>query len=182
MGRKKRNRASLKPFCFYCEREFDDEKVLIQHQKAKHFKCSACNRKLDTATGLVVHMLQVHKETISRVPNSNNGRDNPDLIIHGMDGVPIELLNEKQAKLDEERGAVRHSKSAHTTVGMSIMSGFFNQIQQTHPHGMMMPGMGPGMMMPPQIGTMNQIGPGGKSKVLIIHSIILLNLSYFRST
>lgn len=65
-----------------------------------------------------------------------------------MDGVPIELLNEKQAKLEEERGAVRHSKSAHTTFGMSVMSGFFNQIQQ--PGG----GMGfqppPGMGMPPQ--------------------------------
>lgn len=150
MGRKKRSRAQLKPFCFYCEREFDDEKVLIQHQKAKHFKCSACNRKLDTAAGLVVHMLQVHKETISRVPNSNNGRDNPDLIIHGMDGVPIELLNEKQAKLEAERGAVRHSKSAHTTFGMSVMSGFFNQIQQTQPQGASFAGMP--QAMPPQMG------------------------------
>ena len=24
-----------KPWCFYCDREFDDEKILIQHQKAK---------------------------------------------------------------------------------------------------------------------------------------------------
>jgi len=23
----------------YCNREFDDEKILVQHQKAKHFKC-----------------------------------------------------------------------------------------------------------------------------------------------
>lgn len=60
MGRKKRkNKLVLKPFCFYCTREFDDEKVLIQHQKAKHFKCTECSRKLDTATGLQVHMQQV---------------------------------------------------------------------------------------------------------------------------
>lgn len=161
MGRKKRNRAQLKPFCFYCDREFDDEKVLIQHQKAKHFKCMACNRKLDTATGLVVHMLQVHKETISRVPNAINGRENPDLIIHGVDGVPIELLNEKQALLDEERGAVRHSKSAHTTFGMSVMSGFFNQMQGG-PHGVTPPGI-----MAPQFG-MNQFGAGGKNSHIVI--------------
>lgn len=131
MGRKKRRGAQLKPFCYYCDREFDDEKVLIQHQKAKHFKCSECNRKLDTATGLVVHMLQVHKETISRVPNANSGRDNPEDIIHGMAGVPPNIINEKQAKLDEERGAAKHQKAAHTVFGMSVMSGFFNQMHNT---------------------------------------------------
>lgn len=140
MGRKKRRGAQLKPFCYYCDREFDDEKVLIQHQKAKHFKCSECNRKLDTATGLVVHMLQVHKETISRVPNANPGRDNPEDIIHGMAGVPQDILNEKQAKLDEERGAAKHQKAAHTVFGMSVMSGFFSQMQ--NPQGVLPPGLG----------------------------------------
>jgi hypothetical protein len=48
----------------YCERDFEDEKVLIQHQKAKHFKCPHCNKKLNTAGGMVVHVAQVHKETI----------------------------------------------------------------------------------------------------------------------
>lgn len=39
MGRKKRGTIKKVVFCYYCDREFDDEKVLIQHQKAKHFKC-----------------------------------------------------------------------------------------------------------------------------------------------
>jgi hypothetical protein len=146
MGRKKRRQAQLKPFCYYCGRDFDDEKVLIQHQKAKHFKCSECNRKLDTATGLVVHMLQVHKETISRVPNAILGRDNPEDIIHGMAGIPPEIIEEKKEKLEEERGAAKHKKAAHTVFGMSVMSGFFNQMSKPHANlqpGLLQPGMAP---------------------------------------
>lgn len=33
----------------------------MQHQKAKHFKCGHCPRKLNTAGGLAVHIQQVHK-------------------------------------------------------------------------------------------------------------------------
>lgn len=33
------------------ERDFDDLKILISHQKAKHFKCERCNRRLNTAGG-----------------------------------------------------------------------------------------------------------------------------------
>ncbi|KAG9013921.1 hypothetical protein FRB93_000302 [Tulasnella sp. JGI-2019a] len=58
---KKKNKLVLKPWCWYCEREFEDEKVLMQHQKAKHFKCKHCPRKLNTAGGLAVHVQQVHK-------------------------------------------------------------------------------------------------------------------------
>lgn len=123
MGRKKRRGVQLKPFCYYCEREFDDEKVLIQHQKAKHFKCQDCNRKLDTASGLVVHMLHVHKDTINKVPNAMEGRDSPDVVIHGMDGVPDEIVEAKQQKLFEEKGLAKHMKSAHTVFGMETLSG-----------------------------------------------------------
>ena len=35
MGRKKKKYEEEKPWCFYCDREFDDEKILIQHQRAK---------------------------------------------------------------------------------------------------------------------------------------------------
>jgi len=70
MGKKKKVREeeanNSDIWCFYCERQFDDEKVLIQHQKAKHFKCHLCSKKLSTAGGLVVHVMQVHKETIKR--------------------------------------------------------------------------------------------------------------------
>lgn len=40
-----------RPWCYYCERDFDDLKILISHQKAKHFKCDRCGRRLNTAGG-----------------------------------------------------------------------------------------------------------------------------------
>ena len=40
-----------RPWCYYCERDFDDLKILINHQKAKHFKCERCGRRLNTAGG-----------------------------------------------------------------------------------------------------------------------------------
>lgn len=38
------------------ERDFEDLKLLISHQKAKHFKCDKCGRRLNTAggTGLLI--------------------------------------------------------------------------------------------------------------------------------
>ena len=50
---------SLTPGTRYCKREFDDDKVLIYHQKAKHFKCHICHKKLYTAPGLAIHCSQV---------------------------------------------------------------------------------------------------------------------------
>lgn len=57
MGRKKKKQT--KPWCWYCNREFDDEKILLQHQKAKHFKCHICHKKLYTGPGLQIHSIQV---------------------------------------------------------------------------------------------------------------------------
>jgi hypothetical protein len=65
MGKKKK-RAVEKVFCYYCDREFDDEKILVQHQKAKHFKCHVCHKKLSTASGMTIHVLQVHKESVTK--------------------------------------------------------------------------------------------------------------------
>uniref|UniRef100_A0A8C9H9Q6 C2H2-type domain-containing protein n=1 Tax=Piliocolobus tephrosceles TaxID=591936 RepID=A0A8C9H9Q6_9PRIM len=105
MGRKKRRvNIDMKPFCYYCDREFDDEKVLIQHQKAKHFKCLQCNRKLDIANGLVVHMMQVHKTNLKTVPNSLPKRNDPELIIRGMNGVPTEIIEDNLNKLKQKLG------------------------------------------------------------------------------
>jgi len=87
MGRKKK-RVDDKPVCWYCERTFEDEKILIQHQKAKHYKCPCCHKKLSTIGGLVTHCAQVHKETISSVPHAKPGRDTLKYEIYGMDGVP----------------------------------------------------------------------------------------------
>lgn len=64
MGKKKKR--AEKVWCYYCDREFDDEKILVQHQKAKHFKCHVCHKKLSTAGGMAIHVLQVHKETVTK--------------------------------------------------------------------------------------------------------------------
>ncbi|TXG48357.1 hypothetical protein EZV62_027651 [Acer yangbiense] len=66
MGKKKK-RVSSKVWCYYCDREFDDEKILVQHQKAKHFKCHVCHKKLSTASGMAIHVLQVHKESVTKL-------------------------------------------------------------------------------------------------------------------
>ena len=107
MGRKKANQLGsvkppFKPFCYYCDREFDDEKVLIQHQKFKHFRCILCNRKPDTAPGLVVHLLQVHKESLDKVPNSLEDRENPNVKIYGMSGVPTACIISRAKGTDLE--------------------------------------------------------------------------------
>lgn len=107
MGRKKRKLdLELKPFCYYCDREFSDEKVLLQHQKAKHFKCLICDRKLDLANSLAVHMMQVHKSNLKAVPNSLPKRSNPELNIRGMNGVPTELIEDNLNKLKQKINAL----------------------------------------------------------------------------
>ena len=57
MGKKKRGHPDIeevlaRPWCYYCERDFDDLKILISHQKAKHYKCDRCGRRLNTAGGV----------------------------------------------------------------------------------------------------------------------------------
>jgi len=33
--RSKTKGTQIKPFCYYCDRDFEDEPTLVQHQKAK---------------------------------------------------------------------------------------------------------------------------------------------------
>jgi hypothetical protein len=97
MGRKKKKQT--KPWCWYCNREFDDEKILLQHQKAKHFKCHICHKKLYTGPGLQIHSIQVHKENIDKIPNAIKGRDNIEIEIYGMEGIPEEDLRAHEKRL-----------------------------------------------------------------------------------
>ncbi|OAY83085.1 protein SUPPRESSOR OF FRI 4 isoform X2 [Ananas comosus] len=90
MGKKKKRVEKF--WCYYCDREFDDEKILVQHQKAKHFKCHVCHKKLSTASGMAIHVLQVHKETVTKVPNAKPDRDSTEIEIFGMQGIPPEIL------------------------------------------------------------------------------------------
>lgn len=94
----KRNRPTLedlleRPWCFYCNKDFDDLKILVDHQKAKHYKCQVayCNRRLNTVGGLRVHMQQVHKEELKSVPNALDDRDDVNLEIFGMEGIPAQM-------------------------------------------------------------------------------------------
>ncbi|GMY35055.1 protein SUPPRESSOR OF FRI 4 isoform X2 [Fagus crenata] len=101
MGKKKK-RASSKVWCYYCDREFEDEKILVQHQKAKHFKCHVCHKKLSTAGGMAIHVLQVHKESVTKVPNAKPGRESTDIEIYGMQGIPPDVLAAHYGEEDED--------------------------------------------------------------------------------
>ncbi|KAJ5696677.1 hypothetical protein N7536_007089 [Penicillium majusculum] len=103
MGKKRRG-PSLeelldRPWCYYCERDFDDLKILISHQKAKHFKCDNCNRRLNTAGGLSVHLSQVHKEQLTQVHNALPNRMGVDIEIFGMEGIPADVLKAHQQRV-----------------------------------------------------------------------------------
>ncbi|XP_060974803.1 protein SUPPRESSOR OF FRI 4 isoform X1 [Cannabis sativa] len=101
MGKKKKRVAS-KVWCYYCDREFDDEKILVQHQKAKHFKCHVCHKKLSTASGMAIHVLQVHKESVTKVPNAKSGRESTEIEIYGMQGIPDDVLAAHYGEEDED--------------------------------------------------------------------------------
>lgn len=98
------------------ERDFDDLKILISHQKAKHFKCERCGRRLNTAggksarpaairkhaltfAGLSVHMNQVHKETLTSVDNALPNRAGLEYEIFGMEGVPEDIVQAHNQRL-----------------------------------------------------------------------------------
>ncbi|KAK5165796.1 uncharacterized protein LTR77_008719 [Saxophila tyrrhenica] len=97
---KKRKQPSLdslleRPWCYYCDRDFDDLAVLLDHQRAKHFKCHICPKRLHTAGGLMVHVQNVHKESIDTIANALPGREGTNLEIWGMLGVPEDYKKEK---------------------------------------------------------------------------------------
>lgn len=103
-----------RPWCYYCERSFDDISVLISHQKIKHLSCLLCNRHLNTAGGLKVHMANVHKENITRIENALPGRESMDIEIFGQCGVPEELLAKREAEIREEYARVQAECRART--------------------------------------------------------------------
>lgn len=104
MGKKKRGHPDVeeilaRPWCYYCERDFEDLKLLISHQKAKHFKCERCGKRLNTAGGLSVHMNQVHKESLSSVENALPNRQGLDVEIFGMEGVPEDIVQQHNQRI-----------------------------------------------------------------------------------
>ncbi|KAI0028472.1 hypothetical protein K488DRAFT_58487, partial [Vararia minispora EC-137] len=97
-----RRRRPLCPFlCSYAP------PVLMQHQKAKHFKCSMCPRRLNTAGGLAVHIQQVHKlepENLPRIENALPGRDGYEVEIFGMEGIPAPDIADYKRRKEIELG------------------------------------------------------------------------------
>ncbi|KAG6639495.1 hypothetical protein CIPAW_10G104800 [Carya illinoinensis] len=122
MGKKKK-RASSKVWCYYCDREFEDEKILVQHQKAKHFKCHVCHKKLSTAGGMAIHVLQVHKESVTKVPNAKPGRESTDIEIYGMQGIPPDVLAAHYGEEEEETPKVAKVDIPSTPLVGSIVPG-----------------------------------------------------------
>ncbi|PWN36254.1 uncharacterized protein FA14DRAFT_113378, partial [Meira miltonrushii] len=112
MGRRKKNVPQFEAWCWYCDREFEDEKVLLQHQRAKHYRCPYCPRRLNTSGGLTVHLHQVHKAEPTTIENALPGRESFDIEIYGMVGIPEADLTEWQ-----ERKAKRGENGAQGRVG-----------------------------------------------------------------
>lgn len=109
-----------RPWCYYCERDFDDLKILISHQKAKHYKCDQCGRRLNTAGGLSVHMSQVHKESLTSIENALPNRNDVNIEIFGMEGVPADVLEAHRQRITNEyfkRMAARRAETGNPPPG-----------------------------------------------------------------
>ncbi|KAG6371876.1 C2H2 finger domain-containing protein [Boletus reticuloceps] len=86
----------------------------MQHQKAKHFKCNMCPRRLNTAGGLAVHIQQVHKlepENLPRIENALPGRDGYEVEIFGMEGIPAPDVADYKRRKEIELGLAAGSIS-----------------------------------------------------------------------
>lgn len=111
MGGKKRKQGRTleeeldRPWCYYCgdERDFDDLGVLMDHMKAKHFKCHNCPKRMTTAGGLKTHVANVHKEAVTRIDNVLvPGRDDPNVEIYLMTGIPDHVIQAKRQAIIEK--------------------------------------------------------------------------------
>ncbi|KAI6139518.1 hypothetical protein BKA82DRAFT_30048 [Pisolithus tinctorius] len=84
------------------------------HQKAEHFKCGMCPRRLNTTGGLAVHIQQVHKlepENLLRIENALPGRDGYEVEIFGMEGIPAPDVADYKRRKEIELGLAAGSIS-----------------------------------------------------------------------
>ncbi|KAF7074391.1 hypothetical protein CFC21_079262 [Triticum aestivum] len=156
MGKKKKRVEKV--FCYYCDREFDDEKILVQHQKAKHFKCHVCHKKLSTAGGMAIHVLQVHKESVTKVPNAKPERDSTEIEIFGMQGIPSDVLAAHYG--EEEDPSSKVAKVEVPTIRPPIMPNYpLGMPFPPRPYGAARPMYNPAMMVRPPIWPLQQPQP-----------------------
>ncbi|XP_066588478.1 BUB3-interacting and GLEBS motif-containing protein ZNF207-like isoform X2 [Prorops nasuta] len=158
MGRKKKKQS--RPWCWYCNREFEDEKILIQHQKAKHFKCHICHKKLYTGPGLSIHCMQVHKEAIDKVPNSLPNRSNIEIEIYGMEGIPPNDAKEHERQRNGGRPGSPSSGEDEPVQKKAKPEGLLGSAPGAIPAGSnMLPNVMPGMATHPGMPPMSQFPP-----------------------
>lgn len=133
MVKRKRDTKTLEEieemcFCYYCEREFLDNKSLQDHMKSKHLQCQVsssnlpithdphpspspslepslttsqlCRKKLDSIGGLNVHMDSVHKQPLDKILNALPSREAANgPEIYLMCGVPQDMLDSFKARI-----------------------------------------------------------------------------------
>lgn len=151
-----------RPFCYFCDRTFHDEGTLIQHQRAKHFRCQECDDsvargKCESVQGLIVHTLKQHAKSLAKVPHAIAGRDSPSTNVYGMDGIPVEILKEKGIERPEPLGAAAPPTQAQPPMQAQAqdMSAFMGS-------GMLAPCQAAGMpSLPPMPGV--ALAPSGPS-------------------
>ena len=95
MGKKKKEVIVLKPFCYYCDKEFESDTILMRHQKNRHFACKECRKKFSTIQSLTTHSMQRHKFAVTKVYNAKKGRDSCAIQIYGMEGIPTDIIEER---------------------------------------------------------------------------------------
>ena len=88
----------IRPFCYYCNRDFPSEKVLISHQKAVHFRCNhqRCRKFFNEAAALQEHTEKVHRRSITKINRALTSRSDPNVSISGMAGVSLDIIMEKR--------------------------------------------------------------------------------------
>jgi len=156
MGRKKKRERPF-IFCYYCNRIFENERVLIQHQRAKHFQCSRCNKKISSARGLQIHAFQVHQKTVDSVPGSKEDRGSFDLEIFGMDGVPQDIIDSMRVKVLGEAAAKKAKTSNIYSENQIQIPGMPRTLRnQSPPNPLGMPLLRPHML---PVGPMQGFNP-----------------------
>ena len=92
--------SKKKVFCYYCDASFDNEVQLTSHQKTKHFRCPRCGRTKASVDLLRKHMTEVHKSYLSAVPNAKEGREDPEISVVGLSGIPEDFYISWRAGID----------------------------------------------------------------------------------
>lgn len=98
----------------------------------------------------MIHVFQVHKESIDTVPAAKVGRDSFDLEIFGMVGVPQDLIQEKQVKIYGEPQA-KKQKIDHHNMGIRLPGVGGQQLFN--------PGMGMPVLMQQPVGAPMHMRP-----------------------